>query len=177
MKQWLKPILLILGFLQVEGLVYGASLTKQDRMERLRQVNSLYEVYLGRRGKVRELKNHLRSSDRTIKSTLLGDTSYERVFKCRIKDFLGTGKSNYLKPCSLPKEDAVSPDRPLKDVLESQITSSSHKNICGSISIESCFSNWLIDRIAPAASTHWKSNIAPNLDGATYSEILEKMSS
>ena len=157
------------GFIAQKDLLAN---DKQNRMERLRRVDHIYQVYLARSATRVELKKWHEQEKEKIYNHLAAQKEFKSVFQCRIHNFINGGQSYIREDCALGEN--LDPKKSLDDTL-SKFFNKEHerKNMCQSKDHSLCFSSFLAKRMLASFSDKWLEENTPKLKNITYHELLK----
>ena len=167
---WMSLAVALASF-GVTAAAYGET-DKAQRMKKLQRANRVYQVCLGRSLKPAESAKVSQQALTELVSQLASGSEAKSVFADRLATFSEGGETKEKLPIN-PKLD-----QKLEDTLK-VVGGSHHKGkLCGQAeSNTSCFTKWLVARVAPALGEGWVTERQKVLDGWTYSRLLEEISS
>ncbi len=156
------------------GVAAGAhgETDKTQRMKKLQRANRVYQVCLGRSLKPAESAKIAEQALNDLVSQLAAGSEAKTVFEGRLATFSEGGETKEKLPIN------AKIDQKLEDTLK-VVGGSHHKGkLCGQTeSNTSCFTKWLVARVAPTLGEGWVTERQNVLNGWTYSRLLEEISS
>ncbi len=139
---------------------------RQQAIDKMRQVNQIYQVYLGRSAFPRELRASLVRSPREVADELIQQKEFQDLFACRVYSFVHGGQLVENKNCPT----LANADSALEKVLE-PLTRKDHST-CRNEPASVCFGLWLVERVAPLQKDGFINKIRSRLPAASYAELL-----
>jgi hypothetical protein len=169
MKSILNIAILIIGFFPFFSGIAVAD--RQQSLDKMRKINLIYQVYLGRGAYPRELRDSLARSSQDVADELVKQKEFQDLFACRVHSFFHGGQQVDSKNC--PALSNVGSGVSLEEVLR-PLSRKDHR-ICQKEASSVCFSSWLMDRVAPLQKANFMEKNKSRLSTASYAELLSLM--